>query len=85
MARDAVRNGKKVTFECREDKMEQHSPRIKEHAELKPHQIIQRKPCGYWCRITKIDTKKKKALIRDAHRGTSYWVSEKTLIEKWQY
>jgi hypothetical protein len=65
--------------------MEPRSLRIREPAALKPHQIIQRKPCGYWCRIVKIDTKKKKALIRDAHKGISYWVSEKTLIEKWQY
>jgi hypothetical protein len=42
-----------------------------------------RKPAGRCARITKIDKKKKRALMREAGHG-SFWVSMKTLEREWR-
>lgn len=51
---------------------------------LRSREIIQRKPCGFACLVVNVDFIKLKALIDD-YRGHRFWVSFKTLEEKWQY
>lgn len=45
---------------------------------------IQRKPCGYYCRVVKVDDERQEALIHDRHRGCSFWVSYGSLVTRWK-
>lgn len=55
-------------------------PRL-DPAQLRPNQQIQRRPCGRFCSIERINDTRTKALVKD--NGRCFWVKVTTLVEKW--
>jgi len=51
---------------------------------LQENTQVQRKPCGYFCQVIKIDKKLQKVKIKDLHHSRTFWVSKKTFNSSWQ-